>query len=173
MSTIVKFFAAPGHEAAAAVMDGGPDGVFESLSFGNFDAEEALLEWESVFTGRSFDVLVAAGQPEVVADPCDGEGPMLFAASKALQEALAAAGQSRLVEVGRLWVEERAASGEAFDQETATGILSDPARLAHGLRGQDHRLYGWMAWRRSRHVGRPLLPRQAHRVRDLLRARCG
>ncbi|MFE2417344.1 hypothetical protein [Streptomyces hokutonensis] len=146
MSTIVKFFAASGHEAAAAVVNGGPDGVsFESLSYGNFDAEEALLEWESVFTGRSFDVLVAAGQPEVVADPGDGEGPILFAASHALQDALAAADPYRLVEVGRLWVEERAASGDVFDQEIATGILSDLARLARGLRGQDQRLYCWLA----------------------------
>ncbi|MBK3568225.1 hypothetical protein [Streptomyces sp. MBT62] len=145
MSIIVKFFAAPSHEAAAAVVDGGPDGVFESLSYGNFDAEEALIEWEGIFTGRSFDELVAAGEPEVVADPDEGEGPMLFAASDALQDALAAAGPSRIAEVSRLWVQERAADGEVFDGGIAHRILSDLARLAHGLRGQDHRLYCWMA----------------------------
>jgi len=145
VSIIVKFFAAPSHEAAAAVVDGGPDGVFQSLSYGTFDAEEALVEWESIFTGRSLDGLVAAGEPEVVADPGDGEGPMLFAASDALQDALAAAGRFRLAEVGQLWVQERAVDGEVFDQEIATRILSDLARLAHGLRGQGHRLYCWTA----------------------------
>ncbi|MFF3139984.1 hypothetical protein [Streptomyces mirabilis] len=145
MSIIIKFFVARSHEAATAVVDGGPDGAFESLSYGNFDAEEALIEWESIFTGRSFDELIAADEPEVVADPGDGEGPMLLAASKALQDALAAAGQSRLVEVSQLWVQERAADGEVFDQEIATQILSDLARLAHGLRGRDHRLYCWTA----------------------------
>ncbi|MFC9398663.1 hypothetical protein ACFTWS_36800 [Streptomyces sp. NPDC057027] len=55
MSIVIKFFVAPDAEAAAAVAEGGPDGVFESLTFGNFDAEEALIEWEGIFTGRSFE----------------------------------------------------------------------------------------------------------------------
>jgi hypothetical protein len=145
VSIIIRFFVAPSHQAAAAVVDGGPDGVFESLSYGNFDAEGAMIEWESIFTGRRFDELIAADEPEVIADPGDGGGPMLLAASKALRDALAAADQSRLVEVSRLWVQERAADGEVFDQEIATQILSDLARLAHGLRGRDHRLYCWTA----------------------------
>ncbi|GAA2809847.1 hypothetical protein FHR33_009930 [Nonomuraea dietziae] len=49
----------------------------------------------------------------------------------------------RLVEVSQLWIQERAADGEVFDQEIATQLLSDLARLAHGLRGRDHRLYCW------------------------------
>ncbi|MGR3873002.1 hypothetical protein ACUXZZ_31150 [Streptomyces graminifolii] len=141
MSIIITFFAAPNHEAAAEVAEGGPGGVFESLSYGNFDAEEALIEWEGIFTGRSFEELVAADVPEVVADPGDEEGPMLLAVSPALQDALAAADRARLVEVSQLWVQERAADGEVFDQDIATRILSDLARLAHGLRGRDHRLY--------------------------------
>ncbi|MGW4021544.1 hypothetical protein [Streptomyces sp. NPDC005009] len=145
MSIVVKFFVAPSHEAAAAVVDGGPDGAFESLSYGNFDAEEALIEWGSIFTGRSFDALVAAGEPETVAGPDDWEGPVVFAASRALQDALAAADRSRLVEAGQLWVEERAADGEAFEQEIVIKILNDLARLARGIGGRDHRVYCWMA----------------------------
>jgi hypothetical protein len=145
VSIIIKFFMATSHEAASTVVDGGPDGAFESLSYGNVDAEEALIEWESIFTGRSFDELIAADEPEVVADPGDGEGSMLFAASKALQDALAAAGQSRLIEVSQLWVQERAADGEVFEQEIATQLLNDLARLVRGLRGRDHRLYCWTA----------------------------
>jgi hypothetical protein len=44
VSIVVKFFMAPDRGAASAVVEGGPDGVFESLTFGNFDAGEALLE---------------------------------------------------------------------------------------------------------------------------------
>ncbi|MBT2233406.1 hypothetical protein [Nonomuraea sp. NEAU-A123] len=145
MSIIIKFFMAPSHEAAAVVVDGGPDGTFESLSYGNFNAEVALIEWEGIFTGRSFDEVIAADEPEVVADPGDSGGPMLLVASKVLQDALAAAGRSRLVEVSQLWVQERAADGEVFDQEIAIQLLSDLARLAHAFRGRDHRLYCWMA----------------------------
>ncbi len=145
VSTVIRFFVAPSHEAAAAVVDRGPDGAFESLSYGNFDAEEALIEWESIVTGRTFERLVAADEPEAVADSDDGDGPVVLAASKALQDALAAADQSRLGEVSQLWVRKRAADGETFDQEIATKILSDLARLARGVGGRDHRLYCWMA----------------------------
>jgi hypothetical protein len=108
VSIIIKFFVAPDHDAAAAVVEGGPDGVFESLAYGNFDAEEALIEWESIFIGRNFEDLVTDEEPGVVADPGDGEGPVLLAASRSLRDALATADEHRLVEVSRLWVAERA-----------------------------------------------------------------
>uniref|UniRef100_A0AAU2VGF9 Uncharacterized protein n=1 Tax=Streptomyces sp. NBC_00003 TaxID=2903608 RepID=A0AAU2VGF9_9ACTN len=73
MSIVIKFFVAPDAEAAAAVAEGGPDGVFESLTFGNFDVEEALIEWEGIFTGRSFEEVLDDGVPETVVDPDDGE----------------------------------------------------------------------------------------------------
>ncbi|MFE5141162.1 hypothetical protein ACFRDV_26380 [Streptomyces fagopyri] len=111
MSIIVKFFVTPTHQGAAAVVVGGPNGSFESLSYRDFDVEEALIEWECIFTGRSSDEVVAADVPGVVADPDDGEGLMVLAISEALQDALAAAGQPRLVEVGRMWVLERMADG--------------------------------------------------------------
>ncbi|MGW5497763.1 hypothetical protein [Streptomyces olivaceoviridis] len=34
------------HMTRGPVPPPGPDGAFESLSYGNFDAEEALIEWE-------------------------------------------------------------------------------------------------------------------------------
>ncbi|WP_344439677.1 hypothetical protein [Kitasatospora nipponensis] len=145
MSIIIKFFVAPDDEAAAAVVDHGPDEAFESLVFGNFDVEEAMIEWESILTGRSFDELVEADEPAVVADPGDGEGPMVLAASKVLQDALAAANVPRLVEVGELWVQERAAEGEVFDPEVATRILGDLAELARSIGRRGGSLYCWVA----------------------------
>ncbi|ELS58290.1 hypothetical protein STVIR_0734 [Streptomyces viridochromogenes Tue57] len=145
VSIIVRFFVAPSHAAAAAVVDGGPDGAFESSAYGNFDAEEALVEWDSLFTGRGLDELVAADEPEFVAGPEGGEGPVVFAASRALQAALAAADRIRLLEVSRRWVRQRAADGESFDPTIATGILSDLVELVRGADGPDHRLYCWMA----------------------------
>ncbi|GHD76320.1 hypothetical protein GCM10010317_092610 [Streptomyces mirabilis] len=145
VSIIIKFFVAPDRDAAAAVAEGGPERVFESLTFGNFDVGEALVEWESIFTGQRFEELVAADEPEVVADPGDGEGPVVFAASRLLQNALASADQSRVVEVGRLWAAERAADGEAFDQEIAAWILAGLAGLARAIGEGEEGLYCWMA----------------------------
>ncbi|MEW2484734.1 hypothetical protein [Streptomyces sp. NPDC048411] len=145
MSIIIKFFAAPDDEAAAAVVERGPDGVFESLVFGNFDIEEAMIEWESPFTGRRFEDLVAADEPRVVADPRDGEGPLVLVASAPLQDALATADQPRLAEVSELWVRERAVEGETFDPELATELLDELANLARTAGGRDARLYCWTA----------------------------
>ncbi|MFJ6769906.1 hypothetical protein ACIQOV_02800 [Kitasatospora sp. NPDC091257] len=121
MSIIIKFFVAPDDKAAAAVVEHGPGEAFESLVFGNFDVEEAMIEWEGILTGRSFEELVEADEPAVVADPGDGEGPMVLAASTALQDALAVADTPRLVEVSELWAQERAAEGEVLDPEVAPG----------------------------------------------------
>ncbi|MFD0856099.1 hypothetical protein ACFQ07_27925 [Actinomadura adrarensis] len=144
MSTIIKFFLAAGHEAAAAVVDQGPSGDYEVLECGNFDADEALIEWEGILTGRSFDELVDADEPETVAG--DGEGPVVLAASQALQDALATADQFRLGEAGRLWVHERAADGEMFDQQLATELMHELARLVRGIDARDRRrLYCWTA----------------------------
>ena len=145
MSTIIKFFVAPDHTAAAAVVEVGPDDFFESLTFGNFDAEEALIEWESIFTGQTFEGLVAADVPEVVADPGNGEGPVVLAASRALQDALAVAEEQRLVEVSRLWVAERAAYGEVFDEGIAVRILSGLAGLVRVIGRKPGGLYCWTA----------------------------
>ncbi|MGE7440023.1 MULTISPECIES: hypothetical protein [Kitasatospora] len=145
MSIIIKFFAAPDRDAAAAVVEGGPDGVFDSLMYGNFDAEEALIEWESLFTGRSFEELVEADVPDVVADPGDGEGPLVLVVSLALQDALAAADGPRLTEVSWQWVQERAEDGEVFAPETAAWILTGLAELARTIGDREDRLYCWMA----------------------------
>ena len=83
------FFVAPDAEAAAAVAEGGPDGVFGSVTFGNFDVEEALIEWEGIFTGRSFEEVLDDDVPETVVDPDDGEGPLVLAVSGTLRDAYA------------------------------------------------------------------------------------
>ncbi|SEG70940.1 hypothetical protein SAMN05216223_108322 [Actinacidiphila yanglinensis] len=145
MSIVIKFFVAPDHEAAAAVAEGGPDGVFESLTFGNFDVEEALIEWESILAGRSFEEVLDDDVPETVADPDEGEGPLVLAVSRTLQAALSAADAHRLAEVSQLWVAERAAEGEGFDPEIAVWILRGLANVARAVGEGDESLYCWVA----------------------------
>ncbi|MFD7893826.1 hypothetical protein [Streptomyces sp. NPDC059743] len=145
MSIIIEFFTAPDDTSAAGIADRGPVGVFDSLACGNFDASEAVIEWESLLTGQNFEALVASDEPRMVADPENGDGPLLFVASGALQGALAGASASRLAEVGELWIQERAAEGEVFDSETVRELLSDLADLARTAEGWGHGLYCWMA----------------------------
>jgi hypothetical protein len=139
MSSIIKFFLAPDDEVAATAVDGGPDDTFESVTFGNFDADLALLEWDSLLTGRPFDDLLLASASEVITD--EDDGALIVAASVELQQALADASDTDLVRVARLWADERAAEGETVDPELAREILTELARLS---RTPDHRLYCWV-----------------------------
>ncbi|MGW4891817.1 hypothetical protein ACWEQL_06060 [Kitasatospora sp. NPDC004240] len=53
-------------------------------------AEPVTAAWESPFSGRSFEELVAADEPDVVG-PDDGEDPVVLVASRILQDVFAAA----------------------------------------------------------------------------------
>jgi hypothetical protein len=139
MSSINKFFLAPDDEVAATVVDGGPAGTFESVTYGNFDADLALLEWDSLLTGRSFDELLRASAAEVITD--EDDGALIIAASVELQQALARASEADLRRVAQLFADEQAAEGETFDPDLAHKILTDLARLS---RTADHRLYCWV-----------------------------
>ncbi|MFI1979083.1 MULTISPECIES: hypothetical protein [Streptomyces] len=89
MGIIVKFFVAPDDTSASLALRTGPGRAFESLSFGNFDPEEAVLEWECLLAGGSFEELVEAGEPRIVAG-FDG-GCVVFAISPRLSAALTCA----------------------------------------------------------------------------------
>ncbi|MFD5781523.1 hypothetical protein [Streptomyces sp. NPDC126933] len=145
MSIIIKYFIAPDDTSAASIVESGPEGVFGSLSCGNFDASEAVIEWESLLTGQSFEALVASDEPHTIADPGEEDGPLLFVISSALQGALAGASADRLAGVGELWIQERATEGEAFDPEMAGELMSDLAGLARTAEAWGHGLYCWMA----------------------------
>src|SRR5687767_9923034 len=136
MSSIITFFVAPDDEAAETVVDGDPEGTFESVTYGNFDADLALLEWDSLLTGRAFDDLLRASAAGVITD--EDDGALIVAASVELQEALTSASPADLARVAQLWAAERAVEGEVVDPELAQEILTELARLA---RTADHRLY--------------------------------
>jgi hypothetical protein len=133
VSTIVEFFIAPGDDAAAAVADHGPDGVYEAARYGNFSPDIAMGEWESAFG------IVRVDGPRTVADGSS----FVLAASASLQAALAAANDERLAEAAVRWAELRADDGEEIHPEFASNILSEMASLARTAAERGHRLYCW------------------------------
>ncbi|WKD36639.1 hypothetical protein [Streptomyces xanthophaeus] len=144
MSIIVKFFVAPDDTTAALVLQTGPGRACESLSFGGFDPEEAVVEWECLLTGAGFEELVEAGEPRIVAGLDDG-GCVVFAISPGLSVALADAALSGLRDVAASWVQLRAEEGEIIDAETADSIVGDLAALVRGARRQGQGVYCWVA----------------------------
>ncbi|MGW9453396.1 hypothetical protein [Streptomyces sp. NPDC055632] len=144
MSIIVKLFVAPDDTSAALTLQTGPGRAFESLSFGNFDPEEAVVEWECLLAGASFEELVDAGEPRIVAGQ-DNDGCVVFAISPRLSTALANAGHSRLRDVAASWAQLRAEDGEAIDTEIAEAIVGDLAGLVSSARRHDQGVYCWVA----------------------------
>ncbi|WP_241672312.1 hypothetical protein [Streptomyces sp. IB2014 016-6] len=84
MSIIVKFFVAPDDTSAGLALRTGPGRAFES---GNFDPEEAVVEWECLLPGGSAKELVEAGEPRIVAGQ-DNDGCLVFAISPPMTTAL-------------------------------------------------------------------------------------
>ncbi|WP_426567402.1 hypothetical protein [Streptomyces canus] len=144
MSIIVEFFAAPDDASAALVRQTGPGRAFESLSFGNFDPEEAVVEWECLFTGVSFEQLVEADESRLVADQ-DDDGCVVFAISPRLSAALAEAERSELKDAAAAWSFQRAEDGEVIDPEIAEAILSDLTALVSSARRHGQNVYCWVA----------------------------
>ncbi|MFE7095885.1 hypothetical protein [Streptomyces erythrochromogenes] len=73
MSKLVEFFVAPDDVVAALVLRGVPGRALKSVSCGNLGPEEAVIEWESLFGGRSFEELVDADEPRIVAGQEDDD----------------------------------------------------------------------------------------------------
>ncbi|MEV0958079.1 hypothetical protein AB0I97_19775 [Streptomyces sp. NPDC049951] len=144
MSIIVKFFVAPDDTSAGLALQTGPERAFESLSFGNFDPEEAVVEWECLLAGGSFEELVEAGEPRIIAG-LDDDGCVVFAISPRLSTALAEATHSRLSDVAASWAQLRAEDGEVIDTEIADVIVGDLAGLVTSARRQNQSVYCWVA----------------------------
>ncbi|WP_411108763.1 hypothetical protein [Streptomyces sp. c-19] len=136
MSIIVKFFVAPDDTSASLALQSGPGPAFESLSFGNFDPEEAVLEWECLLAGGSFEELLEAGEPRIVAGQ-DNDGCVVFAISPRLSTALADAEHAGLRDVAASWIRLRAEDGgrpSARRSPTRSWEISLPSSAAPGAR---------------------------------------
>ncbi|MFE5596124.1 hypothetical protein [Streptomyces sp. NPDC056549] len=144
MSKLVKFFIAADDVVAALALRGGPARALESVSWGNFDPEEAVIEWESLFTGRRVEELMDADEPRIVAGQ-DNDGYVVFAFSDRLVSVLGAAGLVKIGEVAVLWSQVREQDGEALDVDVAGEILGDLARLARAAERQGSGVYCWVA----------------------------
>ncbi|MFE1291513.1 hypothetical protein [Streptomyces sp. NPDC058751] len=140
MSIIVEFFTAPDDASAALVLGAGPRHASESLSFGNFDPEEAVVEWECLLAGGSFENLVEAGEPRLVAGHDDG-GSVVFVISPRLFTALAEAERSELDDAAVSWAAWRARDGETIGTDIASVILGELAALVRSARHQGQGVY--------------------------------
>lgn len=140
----MKFFVAPDDTSAGLALRAGPGQAYESLSFGDFDPEGAVIEWERLLAGGSFEELADAGEPRVVAGQ-DDDGCDDFAVSPRLSAALADARPSGLRDVAASWARLRVEDGEVVDTEIAETIVGGLAGLVSSARRHDQGVYCWVA----------------------------
>lgn len=138
MSNIAQFFIAPDDQTAATILEGGPDGTFETFTVGNFDAITAIEEWDRILTGRTTEDLERDDVPRIIA----GDASFVIAASTELQAALIAADRDELAATALQWIEEDELHG--YDPEQFADILSELALLAGTARQEGHALYCWL-----------------------------
>lgn len=103
-----------------------------------------MVEWECLLSGGSFEELVEADEPRLVAGQ-DDDGVIVFAISPRLSAALAEAERSALKDAAAAWSLQRAKDGELIDPEVAEAILSDLAVLLSSARRQGQNVYCWVA----------------------------
>ncbi|UUU34851.1 hypothetical protein JIX56_36135 [Streptomyces sp. CA-210063] len=140
MSSIVKFFVAT-REDAIDTLNTGPIASTRIISFGNFDAEEALLDWEAHLTGKTFSELLDNDVPEEVAESDDG--PVVLLLSDALLNSLSSASSSQLDELAMWWASKKAVEGIEIDPPLAANILQELVELIHQQREPDESVYCW------------------------------
>ncbi|MET8411771.1 hypothetical protein ABZV34_27365 [Streptomyces sp. NPDC005195] len=138
MSNIVKFFVAT-NDGAIDSLRIGPDSSLDSITFGNFDAEEAILDWESRLSGVPFESLVESDLPEVVEE--SDEGALVLRLSESLVDSLGRASASQILDLASWWASEEKAG--KIEPAIAAGILQGLVELIREERRSGMFVYCW------------------------------
>ncbi|GAA2482277.1 hypothetical protein [Winogradskya humida] len=127
MSEYVTFFLAREDSAAVATRNRGPvGGVVGSF----FSADDAVVIWESLLTGRSVEELWETGGPRVVA-PWVNDGSAVFALSDELTGRLLHADAAQLEKLAAQWSAMVARDGDELAADVALRVVTGVAGLAH------------------------------------------
>lgn len=142
MSSIIRFFVASPSDAIGS-LNHGPGASLRVVEFGNFDVEEALLDWEAYLTNSTFDDLVDQDLPELVAG--DDEGPTVLVVSDPLLTELGSISSFRQSELAKWWVDKKSRDGFVIELLVALQIIEDLIRLIREDRLPGERVYCWTA----------------------------
>lgn len=140
MSEFIAFFAAPGDRAAARVRRRGPAPAgHPHVSATGFDADDAVVTWENVLTGRDRPHEATPGDPRMVAE-FQNDGSAVFQLSADLAGRLAALGPDDTARLATAWC----AAEPDLPAAAAVDVLLGVAGLARTAAGSGARLYCWV-----------------------------
>ncbi|WP_213454100.1 hypothetical protein [Rhizomonospora bruguierae] len=143
MSEYVEFFGAPNDKKAKAVHGQGPKRRTRTVSGSFFEADDAIVTWENLLTGRLRKHAATIDDPRMVADMVN-DGSAVFALSDELVARLIQADLPRLRDVAEAWRAELLRNGEDIDADAALGILVGVAGLAREAVQSDGGVYCWV-----------------------------
>ena len=144
MSEYIEFFAAANDAEAKAVHVQGPKRPMRTVSGSFFCADDAIVTWENLLTGRLRKHEATIGDPRMVADMVN-DGSAVFALTDQLVARLVQADLPRLREVAEAWRAEVLRNGDDIDADAALGILVGVAGLARAAVQSNGGVYCWVA----------------------------
>jgi hypothetical protein len=140
VSEFIEFFVAAGDRAAARARYRGPRGTRTTVAGSFFDADDAIVGWESMLTGRTVDELWASSGPRLVA-PWHNDASAVFALSDELAARLLQVDAARLRELAVAWSAQVTADGDELSDDTAMTLLMGVRGLAHQAARTGSRVY--------------------------------
>lgn len=143
VSIIIEFFTAPDDASAAEVVDGGPESVFDTLTYGNFDVVSVLVEWESLLTGEDLDHARALDALKIVAQPDLDSRRMVFACPAALQSRLTSTDEAELADTATRWARQYGPDHGIIAPGPVLEVLGALAAMARSAASQRHTVYCW------------------------------
>ncbi|WP_405812598.1 MULTISPECIES: hypothetical protein [unclassified Streptomyces] len=141
MAITVEFFVAPDDVTAAGMRPRYRDHGLPAVVFEGFFPDEAVLEWESLFTGEPLD-RIAQGEPRMVV-PIANDGFGVFEVGAGLRALLAGAGTLRLGGIAEGWAVLDSRADDEVSREEAVDILEAVGALAREAVRAGRGLYCW------------------------------
>ncbi len=134
-------FVAPDDVTAAGTGPRYRDHGLPAVVFEGFFPDEAVLEWESLFTGKPIN-RIAESEPRMVV-PMANDGFEVFEVGPPLRTLLAGAGALRLGEIADRWAALESRADDEVSSEEAAGILEAVGALAREAVRAGRGLYCW------------------------------
>jgi hypothetical protein len=138
MGLLCDYFLAPSDDAAAATLEGGPEGL-PTLSAKNLEPTVTMGTLEELMTGKPFDEILAEYTGPIVT--MGDEGPWVNRLTEDLTTALRTVSSDRLAEVAAVWAETEEVRS---DPEIINEFLGELQQLAVRAHEQGGHLYCWV-----------------------------
>ncbi|MGW6878281.1 hypothetical protein ACWGHA_38815 [Streptomyces xanthophaeus] len=142
MAITMEFFVADSDALAAGMGPRYRDHGLHAVLLAGFYPDEAVLEWESLFTGEPVR-RIAEREPRMVV-PIKNDGFGVFEVGEVLRTRLASSDSRRLGEIADLWAALDSRLDDGVSVEAAAGILGGVGGLAREATRVGQGLYCWL-----------------------------